>query len=275
VILPYQYGVWITAWARYELLSTVARIKTRHFVYSDTDSIKLLCYENTQIDKKGNKFTYKQRIEKINDIIIAETLQALSEKNTNIDINDLPINPTDVRGKKHHIGVFTDEGQCRYLKTLGAKRYLNTDFFNRENVNSTEYDNVTNFYITCAGVDKQKTSDYFTKTYKNFLKKNNSVVALDKTFEIFDDCMILNSDICGRTVHYYTSLEMSDYEKPEHKYIIEDYNGVKAECILSDCVTITKSTFTLTMEEMHLDYICNWHKMETHTDYELDGIFEI
>lgn len=261
-ILPYQYGVWITAWARYELLTSIAYIKPRHFIYSDTDSIKLMCYDDVQIDKKGNNFTYRERIEKINNRIVAETLQAF--ENSDIDLNTYPINPLDKKGNSHYIGIFTYEGQCRYFKTLGAKRYLNTEFKN----NLSESDIIDKFFITCAGVDKNKTSDYFTQKYSD--TKN-----LQETFDIFDDDMQLNAEICGRNVHYYTKIEMSDYDNPEYTYEIIDYTGKKSTAILSDCVAITKSVFTLTMEEMHLDYICNWHTIAAHTDCELGNVFNL
>ena len=263
VILPYQYGVWITAWARYELLTSIACIKPRHFIYSDTDSIKLMCYDDIQIDKKGNQFTYRERIEKINNRIVAETLQAFG--NSDIDLSEFPINPMDKKGHEHHIGVFTYEGICKYFKTLGAKRYLNTEF--KKN-NLSENDDVDNFFITCAGVDKNKTSEYFTKKYSD--TKN-----LQATFDIFDDDMVLDSEVCGRNVHYYTKIEMSDYDNPENVYEMTDYTGKKSTVILSDCVAITKSVFTLTMEEMHLDYICNWHTIATHTDCELGSVFDL
>ena len=98
---------------------------------------------------------------------------------------------------------------------------------------------------------------------------------LQATFDIFDDDMQLDSEICGRNVHYYTKIDMTDYVNPENTYEMTDYTGKKSTVILSDCVAITKSVFTLTMEEMHLDYICNWHTIATHTDWELGSVFDL
>lgn len=93
--LPYQWGVWCTAWARYRLHEGL-KIAGYDAVYIDTDSIKTL----TELDL----YDYNER--RMQDSI----------KNGAVAI--------DRNGKTHYMGLF--EFECKYdvFKTLGAKKYV-------------------------------------------------------------------------------------------------------------------------------------------------------
>lgn len=105
LLSPY-WGIWVTAWARYKLLSVVAKLDPdrEHFnvVYCDTDSIYLIdTPRNRQIIRKHN----------------AEMMQ----------YND-PL-PQECKGKKNGKGALgcfdpIDDGVHYKFKTLGAKRYI-------------------------------------------------------------------------------------------------------------------------------------------------------
>lgn len=58
--LPFQWGVWTTAWARYRLKEGI-NIVGDNYVYSDTDSVKYIKTENDDIDKKFKEYN-EQRI---------------------------------------------------------------------------------------------------------------------------------------------------------------------------------------------------------------------
>ena len=104
--LNFAWGVWITAYARNNLLRRVVDLDD-YVVYCDTDSIK--CYPNydKSVFDNYNK-SVKQKIEKVAKIL------------------DIPIekyNPTDVKGKSHLLGEFTYEGKYDKFITQGAKKY--------------------------------------------------------------------------------------------------------------------------------------------------------
>lgn len=96
--LPYQWGVWCTAWARWELERGI-KLAGYNFVYCDTDSVKY-------VDECD--FTAYN----------AEKVKASTENNAMA---------TDSKGKVHYMGVYEDEGVYPTFKTLGAKKYVNTD----------------------------------------------------------------------------------------------------------------------------------------------------
>lgn len=119
--LAYQWGVWVTAWARYRLEEGI-RLAGDGFVYCDTDSVKYV----GEID--WDKYN-KQRIK---------------------DSKRTGAYATDPKGKTHYMGVY--EMETEYLPnqayfefaTLGAKKYCY-----RETPESE-------LKVTIAGVTKKK-----------------------------------------------------------------------------------------------------------------------
>ena len=60
-ILPYQWGVWVTAWARLRLKEGINIVGDR-YLYDDTDSVKYVIVAGDDIDKRFNEYN-KQRKE--------------------------------------------------------------------------------------------------------------------------------------------------------------------------------------------------------------------
>ena len=108
ILLP-QWGVWITSWARYLLLSMVFKISQLDngngymlYIYSDTDSIK--CFHDERIIKLIEE--YNAQVMKDNDIFCKE-----------LNVS---------RETFMKLGTFEKENKVPYtrFKTLGAKRYI-------------------------------------------------------------------------------------------------------------------------------------------------------
>ena len=93
--LPYQWGVWCTAWARYDLEEGLRLLDPKNAVYIDTDSIKYIGDAN---------FTgYNE------DRVSASKInQAYA---------------TDPKGITHFMGVLEDEKTAYKFITQGAKKY--------------------------------------------------------------------------------------------------------------------------------------------------------
>lgn len=122
--LAYQWGVWVTAWSRWELERGIklAHGKDSDFIYCDTDSVK-----------------YTGRIDwsSYNAEKVGECRESGSFA-------------TDPKGIIHYMGVYETEDNpdtgvaYRYFKTLGAKKYA---YVEREG---------EGVHCTIAGVNKQK-----------------------------------------------------------------------------------------------------------------------
>lgn len=85
-------GVWVTAYARRNLLENVLKLD-EYVVYCDTDSIKLTKGYNKEIINFYNKN-------------VESKLKDISEK-MNIDFSKY--SPCDIKGKKHLLGLFEKE----------------------------------------------------------------------------------------------------------------------------------------------------------------------
>lgn len=92
--LAYQWGVWVTAWARYRLEEGI-RLAGDGFVYCDTDSVKYV--GGIDWDKYN-----KDRIK---------------------DSKKSGAYATDPTGKTHYMGLYEFEGEYCEFATLGAKKY--------------------------------------------------------------------------------------------------------------------------------------------------------
>ena len=108
--LSFAYGVWVTAWARYNLLSNLIKLD-KYVIYADTDSLKLCGKFDINIIKNYNE-SVKQKIEKVS-------------KELEIDINKFM--PKDSKGISHELGVFDHDASYKKFITQGAKKYAYED----------------------------------------------------------------------------------------------------------------------------------------------------
>ena len=110
--LPYQWGVWVTAYARRTLWTALLHIdKQGDNVYYDTDSCKQL-----------HTSKYIDYFRSFNIRIINDTRKALN-------YHGIPLErmcPKDKKGNRHFIGIWERERTYVQFITQGAKRYAYT-----------------------------------------------------------------------------------------------------------------------------------------------------
>lgn len=131
--LFYPWGVWVTAYARYNLFTGIYAVGD-DYIYSDTDSIKF-----TNPEKHKEYFdNYNTAIkEKLRKMAVAKSIPFEN------------FSPVNKYGKSKPIGVWDYEGVYTRFKTLGAKRYM------------VEENGV--YKVTVAGVNKKTTSAMFNR----------------------------------------------------------------------------------------------------------------
>ena len=125
--LSFSYGVWVTAYARYNLLSNLIKLD-EYVIYADTDSLKLREGFDIEVINNYNK-SVTEKIKKVSNEL-------------EIDINKFC--PLDSKGIKHELGVFDHDAFYKEFITQGAKKYAYID--SKDN----------KIHITVSGVPKKR-----------------------------------------------------------------------------------------------------------------------
>ena len=162
--LYYPWGVWVTAYARRNLWTGIIAIKD-DYVYSDTDSIKMLNFA------KHDKYI------KWYNNMVTQKLYAMCDY-YKLDKNRL--SPKTINGAVKMIGIWDYEGTYSRFKTLGAKRYL------------VEHDG--KLQLTVAGLSKKNAINYMIEQCNG---------DYEKVFEMFNDDLYIPSDKTGKMTHTY------------------------------------------------------------------------
>lgn len=188
--LAYQWGIWVTAYARANLWNGILSIGN-DYCYSDTDSVKILHKENHEqyFENYNNKM-----IEKLNKMC----------KHYNIPFDD--VSPKTIEGIEKTIGLWDYEYTCNF-KTLGAKRYI--------------VEKNGKYQITIAGLNKETTMNYLINTNKDIFKFFKNGMYIPATYKC-------NNEICvgtGKNTHTYVDSMregiVTDYKGNKYEYHVE------------------------------------------------------
>lgn len=204
--LSFSYGVWVTAYARDNLLRRIMELD-EYVVYVDTDSLKLLDGYDKSI------------IERYNDSV-KKRIRYVSEK-LNIDIN--LYEPKDKHGNKHMLGLFElekedyQEYSYKEFITQGAKKYAVKE--KKINKETGEYED--KIKITVAGVPKKGAKGL-------------------KRLEDFKDGLVFKYEDTGKNLLFYVDNQepfiLRDYLGEELE--VTDKSGC---CLLPNSYTLGKA----------------------------------
>lgn len=221
--LYYPWGVWVTAYARVNLFSGIIAFK-EDYIYSDTDSIKVL-----------NANNHMQYIDAYNNLVKIKLQNAMQYHN-------IPINwtkPKNIYGEEKQLGIW--EYECTYnrFKTIGAKRYIIEKEPSKKEL-ALYPDRILNdklISITVSGVNKGVAIPYLIKKYK------------DKIFEKFNDELNIPAKYSGKNVHTYIDETREgwcvDYQGQEYHY--KELSGVHLE----------ETSYSMSISEQYAEYLMN------------------
>lgn len=218
--LYYLWGLYVTSFAKANLADGILELKY-DYLYSDTDSLKFLNYQN-----------HKAYFDKYNENVKLKLLKMCKF----YKLNPALIEPKNIKGESKLIGVWDKEfdgDKPTYLKFkyLGAKRY------------AYQYDDLT-YSFTVAGCSKTEAIPFLATGLCSDIKSHkNNFELLDK----FDDEMYIPPEYTGKNCHTYfdysVSGEIIDYTGKSGKY--QEFSGVN----------IMPIDFTLSLSSNFIDYI--------------------
>lgn len=197
--LYYPWGVWITAYARYNLFKAITALG-KDYVYADTDSVKSL---NTELHQEFFDYYDAEIMEKIRN----------SFEHFHIPIERYM--PKDYDDKIWVIGTWDDEGVSEKFKTLGAKRYM--------------YLKEGKYTLTVAGTNKEKSMQYLESTGKPFEYFDDKLVIPPEssgrlTLTYIDDATEGILVDCNGVPYHYKELSSIHTEPSEYSLKIgEDF----------------------------------------------------
>ena len=221
--LSFAYGVWVTAFARSNLLKNVVKLDT-YVVYCDTDSMKLKEGYNQEVIDDYNNFV----VNKIK--FVSKALDIPFEK----------FSPKD-----YILGVFDNDGFYEEFITQGAKKYAYTKWIDKEkikddtNVLEIKDNKAKILEITVAGVPKsgalglKSLNDFkddfvfdFKYTNKNLLmycenqEKNVIIDYEGNEYEVDDKsgcCLVPTTYVLGKALEYSDLLSDNSSKRAKFK----------------------------------------------------------
>ena len=208
--LYYPWAAWVTAYSRFVLLMTMYDLIDAGVtvMYCDTDSIyhKPSPKAQTIIERVNNE--------------VRERLSAAMHYRwfyaTDGEVEDA-LAPKDIKGVRHHIGLFEVDGHYDNFKTLGAKRYA--------------VEKNGEFKITVAGLSKKAAS---------YIKEIGGM-------EAFVDGLTVPAEKSGRLTHTYS-------EETAHN-LVTDYLGNTCEMEQHGFIHLEPSPYVLSVSDEYTRFV--------------------
>lgn len=174
--LYYAWGIWVTAYARRNLWTGITAVGD-DYVYSDTDSLKVLNYDK-----------HKPYVQWFDQNIISK-MEAMCK---HYNLNPTLLRPKTKDGVEKVLGIWDFEGTYDYFKTLGAKRYLTAKNGKLQ--------------LTVSGLSKRNGIEYMLE------QAGGDIL---KVLESFDDDLYIPADRTGKMTHTYIDdtieVQVTDY----------------------------------------------------------------
>lgn len=208
--LYYPWAAWVTAYSRYILLMTMYDLIDAGVtvMYCDTDSIYHKPSPKAQVI-----------IDRVNNEVRKRLTAAMHYRwfyATDEEVEDA-LAPKDIKGVRHHIGLFEVDGHYDNFKTLGAKRYA--------------VEKGDEFKITVAGLSKGAAS---------YIKEKGGM-------EAFVDGLTVPAEKSGRLTHTYS-------EGTAHN-LITDYLGNTCEMKQVGFIHLEPSSYVLTVSDEYTNFV--------------------
>lgn len=215
--LFYPWGVYVTAYARYNLWTAIYNLKA-DYLYSDTDSVKILHAEN-----------HKAYFEKYNDNIRKKLYRMCDKYRLSRDL----VEPLTPQGDKKLLGIWDHDGEYQRFKYLGAKRYM------IQKPSGT-------YSLTVSGLNKKVAMPYIEKRVR------------DPFNMFRDGMKIPGKYTGKNTHTYIDNIYDEDgklIESGERSGVLRDYQGMECGYHELSGVHLEEAEYSLSISQEYIDYI--------------------
>lgn len=213
----YLWGVYVSALARRNLFNGISNLGT-DYIYSDTDSVKFINYEQ-----------HKAYFDSYNNMIQDKINKA--SQHFGIPITDLA--PLTIKNESKPIGVWDFDGSYKKFTTLGAKRYCSIDEENK-------------LHITISGVSKSDGQDYLMRKYQT---SENAIKHFNESLNFPSHYIYNNEEYegSGKNIHTYIDDTISGE--------VTDYLGVKSKYLERSSVYMEATSYDMSIGEEYAFYL--------------------
>lgn len=232
--LAYQWGVYVTAYARFNLFQTI-KLLGNDYVYSDTDSIKLI-----NVDSNKHLFDDWNR----------QVQEKIDKASKILNIPKEKFIPTDSKGNKHILGVWEYEGMYDEFKSIGAKRYMihviNITPKHFELVAARQGVIIMNgpfkgyWSLTVAGANKYSAMFYIAHL---------AIITGKSPFDLFNENLVIPAGYSGR-------LDVTYIDDETHGLMF-DINGKAYEYHELSSVNMTPTDYEFNLSQKYINYLFN------------------
>lgn len=170
--LFYPWGIFVTAYARRNLFTGIYTVG-EDYIYSDTDSLKLMNYKRHE-----DYFTA------YNNEVTAKLQRACLYHGLPFDL----VEPRTIKGETKRLGVWDFEGVYMRFKTLGAKRYM---------VQTSDTGTDKDFSLTVSGLNKKCAIPYLYEKFGT------------RIMDEFKDTLYIAPSGTGKNLHTYIDYAIS------------------------------------------------------------------
>lgn len=212
--LSYAWGVWVTAYARYNLFTAI-KACSADYIYADTDSIKLTNHE-----------LYQSYFEDYNNQILDKINKAAEHHRLDASL----FMPETIKGETKVIGQWDYEGTYDRFKTLGAKRYMT--------------ESAGDLSLTVSGINKKTAVPYLKQKYKDPFKAFDNELYIPPEYTGKNIHTYIDNPQQGK-LKDYNGIE-AEYSELSSVHLSEaDYHLSVAQSYINYILSITEESIDL------------------------------
>lgn len=244
----YQWGLYVTAYARSILVRHNVAVGTGNVLYNDTDSTKYITWseeDNARINAYFDNYHNTVIIPEIQEAI--EYINLKIKNNSHWDKKHAPVtfddfSPENAAGEKFTIGLMDIEDEYISFKSLGSKRYLYTEWA-KDKKTGEKYIKIV---PTVAGISKNKMREYLIEGIGD--KKIYTREELQEINDRFNPDVHVDMLHSGKNTHSYHG----EYYDP---VTLTDYEGKEKTVEVGTGVCITRQPFSMSAINKYAEFI--------------------